>query len=167
VISLSQVKELELRVEKVVNALRVQTAENASLKERIAELETQLKELGSEISSRIADEAEIEAGLQYVFDMLNRVNTPDDIDGSDEAQSEDDSNSIADETDSSAESFSEDSASNSDAQTDDNNPFSAPDNSGANPMSEEGIHRPENAEFGGVNSGNVGNDSSQGEFDIF
>jgi len=167
VISLSQVKELELRVGKVVDGLKAQKAENASLKERVAELEAQLEELGNEISNRVAEEAEIEAGIQGILDMLNRVDAPNETNGSEETQAEDNPEPTVDETDSSAEPFSEDYADNFDAQTDGNNPFSASDESDANPMPNEGIHRSGNSEFGNANSGNADDDRFQSEFDIF
>jgi len=157
VISLAQVRELELRVGKVVDALRVQSAENANLRQRVSELEARLDELGNEISNRMADEEEIEAGLQGVFDMLDRVDAPNDA-GS-EAQSGNGANPGVDETDSDAESLNHEN--NPDSQAGDDNP--PPANTESVP--DEKIHHPDNAESEDANSGD--DDRFQSEFDIF
>jgi len=163
VISLAQVRKLELRVGKVVDALRVQSAENASLRQRVNELEARLDELGSEISSRRADEEEIEAGLQGVFDILDRVDASNGASG--EAQSGNDANPNADETES--ESFSENHENNLGSQADADNPSPAINESSTKTMPEEETHHPEDSESEAANSGDADDDRFQSEFDIF
>ena len=72
-ISLEQVRQLDIRVKKAVTAVKGLSAENADLKRRIAELEARLDELTREASDRQADEQRLEVSLQGVLDVLDEV----------------------------------------------------------------------------------------------
>jgi FtsZ-binding cell division protein ZapB len=72
-ISLEQVRQLDIRVKKAVSAVKVLSAENSALKQQIAELEARLAELRREASDRQANEQQIEVGLQGVLDVLDEV----------------------------------------------------------------------------------------------
>jgi len=157
-ISLVQVKELELRVGKIVNALRVQNAENANLRQRVIELESRLKELEHEISNQRADEDEIEAGLQGVFDILNRIDAPDEVSEKSKAQSGSDAGPGVYEANPETESFPEHNG--NDAQTDGNDPYPSKSNS-------KHIPHTDNFEPEGEDDTNVDDERFQGEFDIF
>jgi len=166
VITLSQVKELELRVGKVLDALRVQSAENASLKERISELEARLDELGKEISSRMSDEKEIEAGLQSVFDMLDRTDAPNEAEDG-ETQPGNDSAPIVNGTKPNTESFAKDSNDGFDTRTVDEISSSTPCESDSNSTFNEGIRNFDNSKPEDVSSSDAEGDRFQNEFDIF
>ena len=72
-ISLEQVRQLDIRVKKAVTALKNVSAENSALKAEIAELKTKLDELNTEAAGRKADEQELEVSLQGVLDVLDEV----------------------------------------------------------------------------------------------
>ncbi|MDT8297126.1 MAG: cell division protein ZapB, partial [Spirochaetaceae bacterium] len=72
-ISLEQVRQLDIRVKKAVSAVKALSAENSALKQQISELEARLAELLREASDRQANEQEIEVGLQGVLDVLDEV----------------------------------------------------------------------------------------------
>jgi chromosome segregation ATPase len=72
-ISLEQVRQLDIRVKKAVSAVKTLSAENSALKQQISELEARLDELRREASDRQANEQEIEVGLQGVLDVLDEV----------------------------------------------------------------------------------------------
>lgn len=72
-ISLEQVRQLDIRVKKAVSAVKSLSAENSALKQQISELEARLAELRREASDRQANEQEIEVGLQGVLDVLDEV----------------------------------------------------------------------------------------------
>lgn len=74
-ISLEQVRQLDIRVKKAVAAVKNLSMENAQLKARIAGLEGQLENLSNEASSRKADEQELEVSLQGVLDVLDEVDS--------------------------------------------------------------------------------------------
>ena len=74
-ISLEQVRQLDIRVKKAVTAVKTLSAENSALKLQIAELEARLDELRKEASDRKADEQELEVSLQGVLDVLDEVNS--------------------------------------------------------------------------------------------
>ena len=65
-ISLEQVRHLDIRVKKAVAALKTLSAENAALKQRIGELQ-------NEEAARAADEEQLEVSLQGVLDVLDEV----------------------------------------------------------------------------------------------
>lgn len=65
-ISLEQVRQLDIRVKKAVAALKTLSAENAALKQRIGELQ-------NEEAARAADEEQLEVSLQGVLDVLDEV----------------------------------------------------------------------------------------------
>ena len=161
-ISLAQVKKLELRVREVVDVLRVQSTENASLRQRINELETELDELRNEISSHRADEKQIEAGLQGVFDMLDQVDGSNGTSDNGKLQSGNDADPDVDETNSDTRPFLEDTGNNHDTQTSDDNP--SPAESDANSIPNDEIHHSNNSESKDVSSDD---DRFQSEFDIF
>jgi hypothetical protein len=74
VISLEQVRQLDIRVKKAVTAVKTFSAENSALKKQNAELEARLDELRREASDRKADEEQLEVSLQGVLDVLDEVN---------------------------------------------------------------------------------------------
>ena len=65
-ISLEQVRQLDIRVKKAVAAVKTLSAENAALKQRIGELQ-------NEEAARAADEQQLEVSLQGVLDVLDEV----------------------------------------------------------------------------------------------
>jgi hypothetical protein len=73
VISLEQVRQLDIRVKKAVTAVKTLSTENSVLKQQIADLEARLDELDKEASNRIADEQQLEVSLQGVLDVLDEV----------------------------------------------------------------------------------------------
>jgi hypothetical protein len=73
VISLEQVRQLDIRVKKAVTAVKSFSAENSALKQQISELEARLDELRREASDRKADEEQLEVSLQGVLDVLDEV----------------------------------------------------------------------------------------------
>ncbi len=73
-ISLEQVRQLDIRVKKAVTAVKSFSAENSVLKQQIVELEARLDELRREASDRKADEEQLEVSLQGVLDVLDEVN---------------------------------------------------------------------------------------------
>ncbi|PIE04715.1 MAG: hypothetical protein CSA76_02740 [Spirochaetales bacterium] len=72
-ISLEQVRQLDIRVKKAVSALQTANAENASLKQRLAVLEAEIQELTKEAGNRKAEEERLEISLQGVLDVLDQV----------------------------------------------------------------------------------------------
>ena len=72
-ISLEQVKQLDLRVKKAVNAIKVLSTENSVLKQQVKELEARLGALSKEATERRADEEQLEVSLQSVLDTLDEV----------------------------------------------------------------------------------------------
>lgn len=72
-ISLEQVRQLDIRVKKAVTAMKTLSAENEALKNRIAELEADLDQLQREATNRKADEEKLEVSLQGVLDVLDEV----------------------------------------------------------------------------------------------
>ena len=72
-ISLEQIRQLDIRVKKAVSAVKSLSAENSALKQQIAGLEAQLIELNKEASERKADEVQLEVSLQSVLDVLDEV----------------------------------------------------------------------------------------------
>jgi len=85
VISLEQVRQLDIRVKKAVTAVKTLSTENTALKQQIADLEAQVDELRLEASTRQADEQQLEVSLQGVLDVLDEVDDetaeigPDDV----------------------------------------------------------------------------------------
>jgi chromosome segregation ATPase len=75
VISLDQIRQLDIRVKKAVTAVKSLSAENAALKQQINHLEARLDELSREASSRKADEEQLEVSLQNVLDVLDEVDS--------------------------------------------------------------------------------------------
>jgi len=73
VISLEQVRQLDIRVKKAVTAVKSLSTENSVLKQQVKELEARLDELSKEASERKTDEAELEVSLQSVLDVLDEV----------------------------------------------------------------------------------------------
>lgn len=76
-ISLEQVRQLDIRVRKAVSVIRDLTEKNEELKQQITALESRLEQLDAEASGRQADEQQIEVGLQGVLDVLDEVEMPD------------------------------------------------------------------------------------------
>ena len=72
-ISLEQVRQLDIRVKKAVTAVKTLSTENSALNQQIAELEARLDELRREASDRKADEEQLEVSLQGVLDVLDEV----------------------------------------------------------------------------------------------
>jgi len=149
----------------VVDVLRIQNAENASLKQRVSELETRLDELGNELSSQKADEEQIEAGLQGVFDMLDQIDTSNDSNenGSLESENTPDVN----ENNSDTESSVENAGSNYGAQTSDDNPSPDSDKSDVEPIPNDEINHPNKSEDPSPDDAHTDDDRFQSEFDIF
>jgi len=73
VISLEQIKQLDIRVKKAVTAVKTLSAGNSALEKQVKELEAQLIELNKEASERKADEEQLEVSLQSVLDVLDEV----------------------------------------------------------------------------------------------
>lgn len=162
-ISLAQVRDLELRVGKMVDALRVQSAENASLRQRVSELEAELDELGNEISTQKADEEQIEAGLRGVFDMLDRIDAPNGAGDGGEAQSENETGSGANEINPDTEPEDPD----HEIRAGGEDSSIAAGESDATPIPNDEIHHPDKS--GNTDSGaaHADDDRPQNEFDIF
>ena len=74
-ISLEQIRQLDISVKKAVTALKKLSSENTALKQQVTELEARLDELRREASDRIADEEQLEVSLQGVLDVLDEVNS--------------------------------------------------------------------------------------------
>ena len=72
-ISLEQVRQLDIRVKKAVSTVKTLTAENTELKQKITDLEAQISELTDEAEGRRASEQELEVSLQGVLDVLDEV----------------------------------------------------------------------------------------------
>ncbi len=72
-ISLEQVRQLDIRVKKAVTAVKNLSAENSALKSEIEELKSKLEELSSEAAGRLAEEQKLEVSLQGVLDALDEV----------------------------------------------------------------------------------------------
>ena len=72
-ISLEQVRQLDIRVKKTVTAVKNLSGKNNALKKRNTKLEHQLEELNKEASTRKASEQELEVSLQGVLDVLDEV----------------------------------------------------------------------------------------------
>ncbi|MCK5248423.1 MAG: cell division protein ZapB [Spirochaetaceae bacterium] len=73
-ISLEQVRQLDIRVKKAVTAVKKLSSENTALKQQVTELETHLDELRKEAFDRKADEEQLEMSFQGVLDVLDEVN---------------------------------------------------------------------------------------------
>ena len=73
-ISLEQVRQLDIRVKKAVAAVKKLSSENAVLKQPVTVLESQVDELRKEASDRKADEEQLEMSFQGVLDVLDEVN---------------------------------------------------------------------------------------------
>lgn len=83
-ISLEQIQQLDVRVRKAVTALKALSAENAELKQKLAEMESRIETLNQEAGHRMADEERLEISLQGVLDVLDQVD--DEMGGSQEAK---------------------------------------------------------------------------------
>ncbi len=83
-ISLEQIQQLDVRVRKAVAALKALSAENAELKQKLAEMESRVETLNQEAGHRMADEERLEISLQGVLDVLDQVD--DEMGGSQEAK---------------------------------------------------------------------------------
>jgi FtsZ-binding cell division protein ZapB len=73
VVSLEQIKQLDIRVKKAVTLIKDLTSENQKLKDRISSLETELQELKTEKDSLKAEEERLQVSLQGVLDTLDQV----------------------------------------------------------------------------------------------
>ncbi len=74
-ISLEQVRQLDIRVKKAVAAVKALSTENSVLKQQVQDLEARLDELSKEATTRIADEEQLEVSLQSVLDTLDEVDS--------------------------------------------------------------------------------------------
>jgi len=75
VISLEQVRQLDIRVKKAVTAVKALSTENSVLKQQVKDLEARLDELSREATTRKADEEQLEVSLQSVLDVLEEVDS--------------------------------------------------------------------------------------------
>ncbi len=74
-ISLEQVRQLDIRVKKAVTTVKSLSTENSVLKQQVKELEARLGELSKEATTRKADEEQLEVSLQSVLDVLEEVDS--------------------------------------------------------------------------------------------
>ena len=170
-ISLEQVRQLDIRVKKAVTAVKKLSSENAALEQQVTELETHLDELRKEASDRKADEEQLEMSFQGVLDVLDEVNGETSDSNVVETVPED-KKSPLEENDSKDDILfaAEEPMSPETTETDESDEPAATESQEETIESEEVVDKPENVDLdSGVDEviGSENEDKIQSEFDIF